>query len=91
MTAQDNDSYAWLEDVHGAKPLSWVADQNKKSLGVLRADPRYQKDYDNILLSCVNYYDRNALHRALAGGTLNFEILGVFDSKSLAIFVVRKR
>ena len=43
------DPYAWLEDVHGAKPLAWVAEQNKKSLGVLKADPRYQKNYDSIL------------------------------------------
>ena len=43
------DPYVWLEDVHGTKPLAWVAEQNKKSLGVLKADPRYQKDYDSVL------------------------------------------
>src|ERR1700744_2727641 len=43
------DPYAWLEDVHGAKPLAWVAEQNKTSLGQLKADPRYQKNYDSIL------------------------------------------
>jgi len=43
------DPYAWLEDVHGAKPLAWVGEQNKKSLGLLKADPRYQKNYDSIL------------------------------------------
>jgi prolyl oligopeptidase len=47
--AQSQDSYAWLEDVHGQKPLAWVAEQNKSSLGVLKADPRYQKNYDSIL------------------------------------------
>src|SRR3569623_780949 len=45
----DVDSYAWLEDVHGAKPLAWVTEQNKVSLGQLKADPRYQKNYDSIL------------------------------------------
>ena len=49
VTAQEKDPYAWLEDVHGAKPLAWVAEQNKTSLGRLKADPRYQKNYDNIL------------------------------------------
>jgi len=50
VTPSDNpDPYAWLEDVHGAKPLAWVTEQNKKSLGVLKADPRYQKNYDSIL------------------------------------------
>ncbi|MBN9555477.1 MAG: S9 family peptidase [Alphaproteobacteria bacterium] len=47
--ATSDDPYVWLEDVHGAKPLAWVAEQNKKSLGVLKADPRYQKNYDSIL------------------------------------------
>src|ERR1700722_12502404 len=43
------DPYAWLEDIHGAKPLAWVKDQNRKSLAVLKAEPRYQKNYQNIL------------------------------------------
>ena len=43
------DPYVWLEDVHGAKPLAWVAEQNKKSLALLKADPRYQKNYDSVL------------------------------------------
>jgi prolyl oligopeptidase len=47
--AQGPDPYAWLEDVHGQKPLAWVAEQNKLSLGILKADPRYQKNYDSIL------------------------------------------
>src|SRR5207302_595945 len=45
----DTDPYAWLEDVRGAKPLAWVAEQNKVSLGKLKADPRYQQNYDSIL------------------------------------------
>src|ERR1700744_932408 len=52
-----DDPYVWLEDVHGAKPLAWVADQNKKSLGHLKADPRYQKNYDSIL-SVLDATDR---------------------------------
>ncbi|HEX4370660.1 MAG TPA: prolyl oligopeptidase family serine peptidase [Rhizomicrobium sp.] len=43
------DPYAWLEDIHGAKPLAWVKDQNRKSLAVLKADPRYQKNYSSVL------------------------------------------
>ena len=45
----NNDPYVWLEDIHGQKPLAWVAEQNKKSLGVLKADPRYGKNYDSVL------------------------------------------
>ncbi len=43
------DPYAWLEDIHGAKPLAWVKEQSRKSLAVLKADPRYQKNYDSVL------------------------------------------
>ena len=48
MSATSDDPYAWLEDVHGAKPLDWVREQNARSLGMLKADPRYQKNYDSI-------------------------------------------
>jgi len=44
-----DDPYVWLEDIHGDKPLAWVREQNAKSLGVLKADPRYQSNYDFIL------------------------------------------
>ena len=49
VTAAENDPYVWLEDVHGQKPLAWVAEQNRKSLSVLKAGPRYQKNYDSVL------------------------------------------
>jgi prolyl oligopeptidase len=44
-----DDPYIWLENVHGEKPLAWVKEQNAKSLGHLKADPAYQKNYDFIL------------------------------------------
>ena len=44
-----NDPYLWLEDVRGAAPLDWVKAQNAKSLGVLKADPAYQANYDYVL------------------------------------------
>jgi prolyl oligopeptidase len=49
VSADEKDPYVWLEDVHGAKPLAWVKEQNQKSMKVLKADPRYQHDYDSIL------------------------------------------
>jgi prolyl oligopeptidase len=45
----DTDPYAWLEDIHGQKPLAWVAGQNKLSLARLKADPAYDKNYQSIL------------------------------------------
>jgi prolyl oligopeptidase len=47
--AEDVDPYLWLEDVHGAKPLAWVAEQNARTRAVLQADPRYQADHDAVL------------------------------------------
>jgi prolyl oligopeptidase len=47
--AAETDPYIWLEDVHGDKPMAWVKEQNVKTLGVLTADPNYQKDYDAVL------------------------------------------
>ena len=44
-----NDPYLWLEDVHGAKPLAWVAEQNGRTKGVVEADARYAGDHDAIL------------------------------------------
>jgi prolyl oligopeptidase len=52
-----DDPYAWLEDVHGTRPLAFVAEQNLKSRGVLKADPRYQQNYDYIL-SVLDASDR---------------------------------
>jgi prolyl oligopeptidase len=44
-----DDPYLWLEDIHGVRPMEWVKQQNGKSLGLLKSDPAYQKDYDAIL------------------------------------------
>src|SRR5438128_62117 len=43
------DNYIWLEDVHGQKQLDWVKEQNRVSLGPLKADPRYAANYKSIL------------------------------------------
>ena len=45
----DADPYLWLEDVHGTKPLAWVAEQDERTRAVLKADPRYQSDHDAVL------------------------------------------
>jgi prolyl oligopeptidase len=55
----ENDPYSWLEDVHGTRPLAWVKEQNVKSLGLLKADPRYRVDYESIL-SVLDATDRIA-------------------------------
>jgi prolyl oligopeptidase len=49
MNHDQTDPYLWLEDIHGAKPMDWVKEQNAKSLGILKSDPDYQNDYDSLL------------------------------------------
>ena len=66
-----NDSYAWLEDVHGEKQLAWVKEQNAKSLTPLKADPRYQKNYDSIL-EVLDATDRIPMGSLRHGHVYNF-------------------
>lgn len=35
------DKYAWLEDIHGDKPLSWVKEHDQRTAAVLEKDPRF--------------------------------------------------
>jgi prolyl oligopeptidase len=66
-----DDPFAWLEDVHGARPLAWVAEQNKISLGVLKADPRYRKNYDSVL-EVLDATDRIPMGSLRGGYVYNF-------------------
>ena len=40
---QPQDQYAWLEDVTGDKPLTWVKEQNAKSEGRLAQSPQFKQ------------------------------------------------
>ncbi|HKX64644.1 MAG TPA: hypothetical protein VJM78_04985, partial [Rhizomicrobium sp.] len=66
-----DDPYAWLEEVHGEKQLAWVKEQNAKSLGALKADPRYQKNYDSIL-EVLDATDRIPMGNLSHGFVYNF-------------------
>jgi len=66
-----DDPYAWLEDVHGDKPLQWVKEQNDRSLAALKADPRYQKNYDSIL-QVMDATDRIPMGSLRHGHVYNF-------------------
>ena len=52
-----DDPYLWLEDVHGAKALAWVEEQNRRAREVLAADQDYQPDF-NAVLSLLDAEDR---------------------------------
>jgi prolyl oligopeptidase len=51
------DPYLWLEDIHGADSMAWVAKENARSLAVLKGDPRYETFHQEAL-KIVNAADR---------------------------------
>src|SRR5258708_2218354 len=65
------DPYAWLEDVHGVKQLSWVKEQNAASLGPLKQDPNYRKNYDSSL-EVLDATDRIPMGSLSHGFVYNF-------------------
>jgi prolyl oligopeptidase len=44
-----DDPYLWLEERNGEKALAWVTQQNAKTTGGLRADPRYESYVDTAV------------------------------------------
>lgn len=44
-----SDPYLWLEEVEGEQALSWVREQNARSLAELEGDPRYQPLFDEAM------------------------------------------
>lgn len=51
-TMTGEDPYLWLEDVEGERALTWVREQNERSLATLEADPRFaQLQADAIALA----------------------------------------
>jgi prolyl oligopeptidase len=48
-TTDASDPYIWLEEVEGERALAWVEEQNRRSLGTLQSDPRYQQLHDQAL------------------------------------------
>ena len=65
------DPYIWLEDVHGAKPLAWVAEQNARARAAITADPRYQPDHDAIL-KVLDATDRIPMESVSRDSVFNF-------------------
>ena len=68
--AADNDPNLWLTDIHGAKPLAWVKQQNARSDAAIKSDPQFAKDRASIL-TVLNADDR------IPEGTLDHQ--WVFD------------
>lgn len=47
--AAAEDPFTWLEEVEGERALAWARAENERTLGVLQADPRYQRFHDAAL------------------------------------------
>ena len=46
---ESDDPFLWLEEVQGERALDWVKERNRRSLGTLQGDPRYQRFHDAAL------------------------------------------
>ncbi len=47
--AAADDPFTWLEDANSERALAWARNENQRTLGVLQADPRYQRFHDEAL------------------------------------------
>lgn len=71
LTPDSPDPWLWLADIHGAKQLAWVKSQDEKTLGIIKADPEYRRDYDDML-AVLNANDRIPMGEVEHGEVLNF-------------------
>ena len=70
MLFRSDDPFLWLENIHGADALAWVKAQNDVSATALKADPRYQRDYD-ALLAMLDADDRIPLPELIGSTVFN--------------------
>jgi prolyl oligopeptidase len=70
-TAMTEDRYLWLEEVEGDRALTWVREQNERSLGQLESDPRFAALHAEAL-AIANSSDRLPLGDIREGYLYNF-------------------
>jgi prolyl oligopeptidase len=56
-TPADEDPFLWLEDIEGERAIAWVRERNTRSLGVLQADPRFER-FQQQALAILEAKDR---------------------------------
>ena len=88
MTAED--PYLWLEDVEGERALTWVREQNARSLPQLENDPRYSQLLADAT-ALANSRDRLPLGGIFEGYYYNFwqdeaHVRGIYRRARLAAF-----
>jgi prolyl oligopeptidase len=65
------DPYLWLEEVEGDRALTWVREQNERSLSQLESDPRFAELHAEAL-AIANSHDRLPLGDIREGFLYNF-------------------
>jgi prolyl oligopeptidase len=70
-SATETDPFLWLEDVHGARAITWVKAENAKTLAVLQADPRFAALYAQAL-TIAQAQDRIPAPAIIDGRVYNF-------------------
>ena len=48
-TGQPDDRYSWLENVSSPRSMAWVNAENARTAAVLKADPRYEANFNQAL------------------------------------------
>ena len=84
------DPFLWLEDAHGDRAMAWVRQQDARSLGVLKADPRYRGFFE-AALAIGQAQDRVPEPTQLAGAITNFwqdaeHVRGIWRRADLASY-----
>ena len=85
-----DDPFLWLEDIHGARALDWVRDQNAITFKALKSDPAYAQDYD-ALLQILDADDRIPAGQLHSDVVLNFwqdkeHVRGVWRRTSISSY-----
>ncbi len=89
MTSE-SDPYLWLEDIEGDRALTWVREQNARSLAVLEGDARYEQLRADAL-AIANNRDRMPTGAVRDGHYYNFwqdevHVRGIWRRSPLAAY-----
>jgi prolyl oligopeptidase len=93
VCAQSDDPFLWLEDKDGARAMTWVREQNAKTLAVLEADPHYARNYADAL-AIAQTKDRIPLPAILDGSIYNLwqdasHVQGIWRRTSAASYATK--
>lgn len=86
----ESDPYLWLEEIEGERALTWVREQNERSLKVLEGDPRYA-EFEAAALDVATSDDRIPYGTVRDGQVYNFwqdeeNVRGLWRRTSLESF-----